>query len=210
MTTAMGFDLEQFPNEDIGSGLICSICTGVLEKPLETSCQHLFCGECIQKWLSRRKSCPRCRKNITTTDLRQVLPDLKNILSKQKIKCEYKSNGCKELVTTEALPTHLSFRSYVNKPSLGSSLACSNHDRNYDPLDLELSRYLSLIDQPDDRSNIYITTLNGFESNTHLTAQRRAQLNSYQNTPEIQSQHTSYENAIMETTSPGNKKSIVN
>ena len=210
MTTAMGFDLEQFPNEDIGSGLICSICTGVLEKPLETSCQHLFCGECIQKWLSRRKSCPRCRKNITTTDLRQVLPDLKNILSKQKINCEYKSNGCKELVTTEALPTHLSFRSYVNKPSLGSSLACSNHDRNYDPLDLELSRYLSLIDQPDDRSNIYITTLNGFESNTHLTAQRRAQLNSYQNTPEIQSRHTSYENAIMETTSPGNKKSIVN
>ena len=210
MTTAMGFDLEQFPNEDIGSGLICSICTGVLEKPLETSCQHLFCGECIQKWLSRRKSCPRCRKNITTTDLGQVLPDLKNILSKQKINCEYKSNGCKELVTTEALPTHLSFRSYVNKPSLGSSLACSNHDRNYDPLDLELSRYLSLIDQPDDRSNIYITTLNGFESNTHLTAQRRAQLNSYQNTLEIQSRHTSYENAIMETTSPGNKKSIVN
>ena len=210
MTTAMGFDLEQFPNEDIGSELICSICTGVLEKPLETSCQHLFCGECIQKWLSRRKSCPRCRKNITTTDLRQVLPDLKNILSKQKINCEYKSNGCKELVTTEALPTHLSFRSYVNKPSLGSSLACSNHDRNYDPLDLELSRYLSLIDQPDDRSNIYITTLNGFESNTHLTAQRRAQLNSYQNTSEIQSRHTSYENAIMETTSPGNKKSIVN
>ena len=206
MTTAMGFDLEQFPNGDIGSGLICSICTGVLEKPLETSCQHLFCGECIQKWLSRRKSCPRCRKNITTTDLRH----LKNILSKQKINCEYKSNGCKELVTTEALPTHLSFRSYVNKPSLGSSLACSNHDRNYDPLDLELSRYLSLIDQPDDRSNIYITTLSGFESNTHLTAQRRAQLNSYQNTPEIQSRHTSYENAIMETTSPGNKKSIVN
>ena len=210
MTTAMGFDLEQFPNEDIGSGLICSICTGVLEKPLETSCQHLFCGECIQEWLSRQKTCPHCRKNITTTDLRQVLPDLKNILSKQKINCEYKSNGCKELVTTEALPTHLSFRSYVNKPSLGSSLACSNHDRNYDPLDLELSRYLSLIDQPDDRSNIYITTLNGFESNTHLTAQRRAQLNSYQNTSEIQSRHTSYENAIMETTSPGNKKSIVN
>ena len=210
MTTAMGFDLEQFPNEDIGSGLICSICTGVLEKPLETSCQHLFCGKCIQKWLSRRKSCPRCRKNITTTDLRQVLPDLKNILSKQKINCEYKSNGCKELVTTEALPTHLSFRSYVNKPSLGSSLACSNHDRNYDPLDLEISRYLSLIDQPDDRSNINVTTLNGFESNAHLTAQLRAQLNSYQNTPEIQSQHTSYENAIMETTSPGNKKSIVN
>ena len=107
MTTAMGFDLEQFPNEDIGSGLICSICTGVLEKPLETSCQHLFCGECIQKWLSRRKSCPRCRKNITTTDLRQVLPDLKNILSKQKINCEYKSNGCKELVTTEALPRRI-------------------------------------------------------------------------------------------------------
>ena len=210
MTTAMGFDLEQFPNEDIGSGLICSICTGVLEKPLETSCQHLFCGECIQKWLSRRKSCPRCRKNITTTDLRQVLPDLKNILSKQKINCEYKSNGCKELVTTEALPTHLSFRSYVNKPSLGSSLACSNHDRNYDPLDLEISRYLSLIDQPDDRSNINVTTLNGFESNAHLTAQLRARLNSYQNTPEIQSRHISYENAIMETTSPGNKKSIVN
>ena len=206
----MGFDLERFPNEEIGSELICSICTGVLEKPLETSCQHLFCGECIQEWLSRQKSCPYCRKNITTTDLRQVLPALKNILNKQKINCEYKSNGCKESVTIETLPKHLSSCSYVNKPSLGSSLACNNHDRNYDALDFEFSQYLALIDEPDAQSNIYITTLNGSESNTYLTAQLTTQLNSYQNLPEIQSRYTSYENAIMETASPGNEKSIVN
>ena len=203
----MGFDLERFPSEEIGSELICSICAGVLEKPLETSCQHLFCGECIQKWLSKRKSCPHCRKNITTADLRQVLPALKKILNKQKINCEYKSNGCKELVTIETLPKHLSSCSYVNKPSSGSSLA---YERNYDPLDLSCSQYSPLIVEPDDQSDVYITTLNGSKSNTYFTASLRAQLNSYQNKPEIQSQYASYENAVMETTRPGNKKSIVN
>ena len=206
----MGFDLERFPNEEIGSELICSICTGVLEKPLETSCQHLFCGECIHQWLSRKESCPHCRENITTTDLRQVLPALKNILNKQKINCEYKKNGCKELVTIETLPRHLSSCSFVNKPSLGSSLPCNKQDRNYDAVDFELSHYLTLIDKPVDESNIYITTLNRSESNANLTTQRRAQLNSYQNTAEIQSRNTSYENAVMEATRPGNKKSIMN
>ena len=206
----MGFDLERFPNEEIGSELICSICTGVLEKPLETSCQHLFCGECIHQWLLRRESCPHCRKNITTTDLRQVLPALKNILNKQKINCEYKKNGCKELVTIEALPKHLSSCSFVNKPSLGSSLPCNKQDRNYDAVDFELSHYLTLMDNPDDESNIYITTLNRSDSNANLTTQLRAQLNSYQNTAGIQSRYTSYENAVMEGTRPGNKKSIMN
>ena len=40
----MGFDLQRFPN-GVDEELICSICSGVLEDPLQApTCEHAFCG----------------------------------------------------------------------------------------------------------------------------------------------------------------------
>jgi E3 ubiquitin-protein ligase NRDP1 len=39
----MGFDIQRFPN-CIDEELICSICRGVLQDPLQApSCEHTFC-----------------------------------------------------------------------------------------------------------------------------------------------------------------------
>lgn len=50
----------------------CSICFDILHKPIKLACSHLFCEECILKWLSSSPAssesaatCPLCRSSIT-------------------------------------------------------------------------------------------------------------------------------------------------
>lgn len=68
---------------DVDEELICPICAGVLEEPLQAAaCEHAFCRACITEWLSRQPTCPVDRNNITTTNLRPVPRILKNLLAR--------------------------------------------------------------------------------------------------------------------------------
>ena len=50
----MGIDYECFLHpERISSELICPICTLVLENPVQTPSEHLFCEEELLEWLTR-------------------------------------------------------------------------------------------------------------------------------------------------------------
>ena len=53
----MGYDVARFVGE-ISEELICSICSEILENPLTTDCEHLFCRECINDWLRDNHTCP--------------------------------------------------------------------------------------------------------------------------------------------------------
>ena len=102
----MGWDVDRFPGE-VDSELICCICTGVLEDPAESPCRHVFCSACVKPWINKKSTCPQSRANISEEDLKPVVPILKNIVDKRKICCEYKENGCEDIVTIEALQRHL-------------------------------------------------------------------------------------------------------
>ena len=102
----MGWDTNRFPGE-VDSELICCICTVVLEDPVESPCRHVFCTSCVKPWIIKNSTCPQCRRKIDEKELKSVVPVLNNIINKQKICCEYKENGCEEVVTTEALQRHL-------------------------------------------------------------------------------------------------------
>ena len=44
----------------------CHICMeNIKEHVLEPNCQNIFCGNCIIKWLNKKKSCPLCRITVT-------------------------------------------------------------------------------------------------------------------------------------------------
>lgn len=48
----------------------CSICKDNVKETVVTSCQHVYCFECITRWLSQSSKCPDCRGNLlpsTTT-----------------------------------------------------------------------------------------------------------------------------------------------
>ena len=48
----------------------CSICADKLNNAvLVPCCQHIFCGECVIKWINTKHSCPMCRSNLIISNL---------------------------------------------------------------------------------------------------------------------------------------------
>ncbi len=64
----------------------CYICLGKIKNPcMCPSCQKLTCEECIEKWLSEKKSqCPHCRVNLNFNQLIHLsfMTDVANYIDK--------------------------------------------------------------------------------------------------------------------------------
>jgi len=42
----------------------CPICQEEFKDPIELSCKHIFCEECVSMWFDRERTCPLCRATI--------------------------------------------------------------------------------------------------------------------------------------------------
>ena len=103
----MGYDLNRFEG-DVDEELICPICSGVLEDPVQAPiCEHAFCIACINEWLNHQATCPVDRQSITSVDLKPVPRILKNLLSRLTIKCTNADFGCTSLLKLDVLNHHL-------------------------------------------------------------------------------------------------------
>ena len=69
---------------------ICPICQEILFEPVQTSCGHLFCSECLRK--NNSETCPFCRNKIEEEPRRDRFNEreIKNLL----VKCQNSSKGC--------------------------------------------------------------------------------------------------------------------
>eukprot|EP00118_Oscarella_pearsei_P024114 m.299121 g.299121 ORF g.299121 m.299121 type:complete len:407 (+) comp40786_c0_seq38:3242-4462(+) len=43
----------------------CLICEDVWKSPVQLSCEHIFCLNCIRDWINKRGTCPSCRNEIS-------------------------------------------------------------------------------------------------------------------------------------------------
>lgn len=103
----MGFEIKRFQG-DVDEELICPICSGVLEDPLQAPvCEHAFCRACITEWISRQPNCPVDRQAVTVTQLRQVPRILRNLLSRLSTFCDNNPYGCPALLKLDSLQSHL-------------------------------------------------------------------------------------------------------
>lgn len=77
-----GADEARKEISEIEDELICHICFCLLENPVIFPCEHLFCWECIYKWLEYQRLCPVDRKRITLDDMKPAPRLVKNLLEK--------------------------------------------------------------------------------------------------------------------------------
>lgn len=119
----MGIDQERFV--EVSAELICCICTNVFEEPMESPCQHVFCTECISRWLLLRNTCPTCRRPLRAHEMKPPLPLLKNIIGRLRIRCDFIGEGCTKIVDYEQLENHIH-----SCPYGPTGMACQNEGCN--------------------------------------------------------------------------------
>ena len=102
----MGIDIDRFPDKhSVIDSLICTICTDVVEDPVQTPCEHCFCKSCITQWLQEGQgSCPVDRQVLSFNGLKPLNRMTMQVLNKLNVYCKNHSKGCVLMATFENLP----------------------------------------------------------------------------------------------------------
>jgi adenosyl cobinamide kinase/adenosyl cobinamide phosphate guanylyltransferase len=70
--------------EDVPKYLTCPITDELFQDPVVTECGHTFSSAALLKWLSKEKTCPKCRKHITDFQRNLSIQDaIDELLSKR-------------------------------------------------------------------------------------------------------------------------------
>lgn len=104
----MGIDLACFVYPDrISSQLLCTICQEVLEKPVQTPCEHLFCEDELLEWLLRKETCPVDQTIINPDEICKASRIITNMLGELERYCKFKDKGCEWAGPSDRLKNHL-------------------------------------------------------------------------------------------------------
>ncbi|KAI4606630.1 hypothetical protein J4E83_010002 [Alternaria metachromatica] len=79
------------------SNLTCLICHAPFDKPVQLSCDHYFCRECLDHaWAPQHKrTCPTCRHAVESdSDVRPVPKIIETMLDELVVKCPNTKAGC--------------------------------------------------------------------------------------------------------------------
>lgn len=100
-------DMDLFTESKTVSEYLCPLCTGVYFNPVSDPCGHLFCRECLLKYLAHvgpTKMCPILKQAFPFNDEDKIIRPLifvQEILEKLHVKCKNKcgwSGNLRELV----------------------------------------------------------------------------------------------------------------
>jgi hypothetical protein len=125
----MGLDFDFFVHpERISPQLICPICTQVLQNPVQTSSEHLFCEEELLEWMTRSSLCPVTKSELDPSSIRKPGRVILNMLAELEMYCSNKPNGCKWVGQNEHLKTHLSSCQFRCSEDLNKELTEKNNE----------------------------------------------------------------------------------
>ncbi|XP_028406759.1 kelch-like protein 5 [Dendronephthya gigantea] len=118
-----GYDDERFVNK-VDARLLCPICFKVVKDPVQCPNEHHFCRSCIQKCLKETsETCPTCQHHLTEETLVKPTRFFMETLDSLKIRCDYASRGCREVVELEFLDRHVESCGY--SPTRCTNTGCS-------------------------------------------------------------------------------------
>jgi len=87
----MGFKIEDIVHPDdqkVAEQFLCGVCMCILNEPVQTACDHIFCEDCITPCLS----CPTCRTAFAPGDrkpLRECNRPLLRLMHNLQVWCPY-------------------------------------------------------------------------------------------------------------------------
>ena len=93
----MGRELSGYVEGNaVSRHLICSICHGVLESPVQTRCEHLFCEEELIEWLSHgtAQTCPVCAAAIDPEEVARAPRAIVGLIADLVCYCDFATAGC--------------------------------------------------------------------------------------------------------------------
>ena len=99
------FSREGFSSQDVN--FCCKMCSQILNRPVETQCQHIFCLSCLHTVFLQASTstvpCPSCHTNINLKNISPVKAYFNCILEKSlKVMC----NTCKRSSWLESTCNH--------------------------------------------------------------------------------------------------------
>lgn len=113
----MGIDSKRFVNP-LPQDLICPICHDVFDDPVQCPEEHIFCRDCISKWMMKINRCPLDQKSLSFIELTPSARVLRNLIGSLELRCEFMEYGCNSTTTLESMKIHLltcKFRSVMER-----------------------------------------------------------------------------------------------
>eukprot|EP00242_Pyramimonas_sp_CCMP2087_P010464 CAMPEP_0198219698 /NCGR_PEP_ID=MMETSP1445-20131203/75712_1 /TAXON_ID=36898 /ORGANISM="Pyramimonas sp., Strain CCMP2087" /LENGTH=98 /DNA_ID=CAMNT_0043897209 /DNA_START=389 /DNA_END=682 /DNA_ORIENTATION=- len=77
---------------------------GVMEDPVRTPCDHLFCRHCVNQWLERSKTCPTCREALEPEQLKKER-NIGSLINDLEVGCAAGRTGKPAGSVVETLPS---------------------------------------------------------------------------------------------------------
>ena len=99
-----GYRCDYFLEQPVDREQVCPVCSGVAREPTQTPCGHLFCSQCLAKFVTKsdNKKCPIDGESLEGSNFRDKREE-KKILSKQ-VRCP---RACDWESALSTLETHL-------------------------------------------------------------------------------------------------------
>ena len=118
--------LYDYP-DNIDKELLCGICLQPLVDPVDTTCGHTYCYNCLKSHLRMQRACPEDQTPINEADVKPSSLLVRKILDKLTVVCP--NNGyCDETMPRSSLEVHLKYHctgSYVSCPREDKKMGCT-------------------------------------------------------------------------------------
>ena len=109
----MGISLDDVCDGQVNHSaeFTCAVCFGLVDAPLLTTCQHVFCMSCLQDWMANKPSCPTCNNELDPRhgagELKLAAPLAWRVLGRLRVRCPLHSQGCLWTGEYSELTSHL-------------------------------------------------------------------------------------------------------
>jgi len=146
----MGLELECFVDpQQISPYLICPICQNVLENPVQTPSEHLFCEAELIEWLVQSPYCPVTKAHLDPSEIKKPGRILTNMLAELQRYCPNRAEGCTWTGASAQVAAHVEECAFVPRARLFEKI--TEQERLIEELRKELAdqtmRFLTLQDR---------------------------------------------------------------